>query len=208
MSTWIILGLAGLGIISAIIAFLKTLRNQRYRFTTPQIPIEERLAACPKSAEAVIIKADKRRFLVRFVPALIVAVSYGFLNMWAKQFAEPQCAKLFAFSLGYISTVMMLYFMPLGLFVISIDSIRKGIKILKTGYFPLLDSVHFQDTISQKGIQSKLQGVFFVLIPILFLICAYQINNLHHVLYKDMDMLEIQEFMDKNCEKTKLNHDK
>jgi hypothetical protein len=143
MGELIIFGLAGLSIIACIVAFIKTPPNQRYRFTAPQIPIEERLAACPKNAEAVIIKADKRRFLFRFVPALIVALLYGFLNMWAKQFAQPQCVKLFALSLGYISTIMMFYLVPLGLFAISIDSIRRGIKILKTGYYPLLDSVHF-----------------------------------------------------------------
>ncbi len=161
MGELIIFGLAGLSIIACIVAFIKTPSNQRFRFSTPQIPIEERLAACHKSAEAIIIKADKRRFLIRFLPAFIIALLFGFLNMWAKQFAQPQCVKLFAFSLGYISTIMMFYLVPLGCFAISVDSIRRGIKILKTGYYPLLDSVHFQDTISKKGLQSKLQGVFF-----------------------------------------------
>jgi hypothetical protein len=108
MSTWIILGLAGLGIIAAIVAFFKTPSNKRYRFSTPQIPIEERLVACPKNAEAVIIRADKKRFLLRVLPFYIFLGVLALLNYWSKHYfpLESECGKLFH---GYVSFILVFY---------------------------------------------------------------------------------------------------
>jgi hypothetical protein len=183
MSTWIILGLAGLGIISAIIAFLKTPRNQRYRFSTPQIPIEERLATYPKSAEAVIIKADKKRFCLKvYLPFFIICGILLIFNYWSKHYFSPgtECAVTFR---SYVSFIMVFYVIPGSTLIFSVFIARIGLKILKTGYFPLLDSVVFKDTIAKKGMISKVIGISHLLyllfsLGIVFL-CIYLNNQIN-----------------------------
>ena len=58
ISTLVIVGLAALGVSAAIVAFLKTPRERRYRGLVPA-PLEEQLKSFPESAQAVIIKGNK-----------------------------------------------------------------------------------------------------------------------------------------------------
>jgi hypothetical protein len=55
MSTWAVIGLAVLGIVAAIAAFLRTPPERRYRVFYPYISLEQQLKTCPESAQAVLI---------------------------------------------------------------------------------------------------------------------------------------------------------
>jgi hypothetical protein len=52
-----------------------------------------------------------------------------------------------------------------------------GIKAVKTGYFPPLDSVQFNDIIATKTLFSKIKGYILIVLPIVsLLILAYAYN--------------------------------
>lgn len=200
MSTWIILGFAGLGIISAIIAFLKTPPNRRYRFSTPQIPIEERLAACPKKAEAVIIKANKKRFLVNLIPVLCFCVVLYVFLFFTKAIPDKQCEKIFGINLAYLYMVILAYVLPMSVFIISLFVFKRGLKTIMTGYFLPLDSIVFKDTIARKGFLSMFLGVIALISPVLGGYTIYLGHNLHQAFTKgDKSAFLIQ--LEAKCQK-------
>ncbi|CAG7856675.1 hypothetical protein MCAMS1_01249 [biofilm metagenome] len=202
MGELIIFAIAVLSIITCIVAFLKTPPNQRYRFTTLQIPIEERLAACPKSAEAVIIRADKKYVLFWQIFTIIVILAIACFHYWSEQFEYPQCLHIFGYRHIYVLFIFVIFIMPLGLFFLSINFIQTGIKIFKTGYFPPLDTKVITDKIAKKGLSSKIIGIFIILVPLLFLYCGYYAINFYQSFFGDMDLYEIRKVIEIYCEQS------
>ena len=75
-----------------------------------------------------------------------------------------------------------------------------GIKTIKTGYFPPLDSVVFRDTIAKKGKISTLRGVGLLALPVFSLFTVYLGNNAYTEVTGGKNMHEIIEMLEAKCQ--------
>jgi hypothetical protein len=196
--TWAIIAFAVLGIGAAIANFLKTPREQRYR-GIPAPSMEERLKACPPSAQAVLIRADKRRALLKFAPYVILALPPTLFVLWLKTVSHPECARLLEFNAAYLSLLLVSYGVPVGLFIVSLTFIPTGIETVRTGYYPPLDATVFSDTIATKGVPSMIRGVMLLAFPILMLIFVSVGNDLYTSMVSGKNMQQITEKMESKC---------
>ena len=196
--TWAIVAFAVLGIGAAIANFLKTPREQRYRgISAPTI--EERLKACPESAQAVIIRADKRRVLLKIAPYIVLALPPILFVLWLKTLNHPECARLFGFNAAYLSLLLVCYGLPVGLFILSLSAFPTGIKTARTGYFPPLDAAVFSHTIAKKGPVSMIRGVVLLVLPIFALFLVSTGNDLYTIMASGKNMQQITEKMESKC---------
>lgn len=198
MSTWIITALATLGVAAAIVGFLKTPRERRYR-NAPTASIEEQLKEFPESAQAVIIKGNKRRSLLKSAPYIFIGFLLTGFSLWGKNTSHPECVKLLGLNASYIWMLLFCYGLPIGLFILSFLFLGTGLKTIKTGYFPPLDSTVFRDTIAKKGIIPTLRGVTLLALPIFTLYIVYLGNNLYTTVAGEMNMYQITEALDSKC---------
>ena len=199
MNTWVVITLAALGVVAAIAAFLRTPRERRYR-GVQRASIEKQLKDCPESAQAVVIKGNKRRALVKSAPYIfIVVVLFGF-SLWIKNTSNSECERLIGLNTSYILFLLVFYGFPIGLLVMSLLFLGMGIKTIKTGYFPPLDSVVFRDTIAKKGKISTLRGVGLLVLPVLSLFTVYLGNNAYTEVTGGKNMHEIIEMLEAKCQ--------
>jgi len=196
--TWAIIAFAVLGIGAAIANFLKTPREQRYRgISAPTI--EERLKACPESAQAVIITADKRHVLMKTVPYVVFALPPTLFVLWLKTLSHPECASLLGFNAAYLSLLLVCYGLPVGLFILSLSFFPRGIRTVTTGYYPPLDTAVFNDTIAKKGPVSMIRGVVLLVLPILILFLVSAGSDLYTTMASGKSIQQIIEKMESKC---------
>ena len=197
--TWAVIGVAFLGIVAAIVAFLKTPPEKRYRVFYPYISLDEQLKACPESAQAVLIKSNKKRALVKSVPYIFIATMLVGFSLWSKSKGNPQCVRLLDINATYISLLLVCYVLPVGFFIVSLLLFGTGMKTMKTGYFPPLDSVLFRDVIAKKGIASTTRGVVLLALPLFTSFIVYLGNNTYTQIAKGKNMHEIVEKIEVKC---------
>lgn len=171
MSTWIILCLALSLTAIAVIAFLKT--PFELRFTRIPRSLEERVATYPPEAQAVILRGDKRRALLRSSPLIILgAILFG-LGEWTGKQPHPECVNLLGSNLAHIALLFLCYGLPLILVFATAMEFKTGLAAVKTGYFPPLDAIVFNDTIAKRGALSRARGAAIVAMPFVMLGLLY-----------------------------------
>jgi hypothetical protein len=164
---WPIVALAIVGVAGALFAFLKTPVSERYKITfTRKKSIAEELASYPESARAVLIKGNKKKAILSALPyswyfVLLVAVTF-----YIGHVDENQCVDLFGINTSLWALLVFCYGMPVGLVLVSLFHVRTGVQSIVSGYFPPLESVHFNDTIAKKGTLSLIRGWLLVLLPL------------------------------------------
>ena len=198
MNTWIVIALAALGVGAAIAGFLRTPREQRYR-GVQQTTLEEQLKNYPESTQAVIIRANKRRALVKLIPLILIGVVLGGFTLWSRSTSHPECVRLLGFNAAYILLLLVCYGLPISVFVGSLLFFGTGIKTLKTGYFPPLDSVVFGDTIAKKGVISTLRGIGIIALPFLTFYILYLGNSAYATATNGKNMHEIIVKLEAKC---------
>ncbi len=197
--TWAIIAFAVLGIGAAIANFLKTPREQRYRGISAASSIEERLKTYPASAQAVIIRANKRRALLKSAPYAVLALPPTLFVLWLKTVGHPECARLLEVNAAYLSLLLVCYGLPIGLFILSLSFFSTGIRTVRTGYYPPLDAIVFSDTIATKGLPSMIRGVMLLAFPILMLIGVSVGNDLYTATVSGKTMQQITKKLESNC---------
>ncbi|MBI5612719.1 MAG: hypothetical protein HY942_06615 [Gammaproteobacteria bacterium] len=198
-STWLIISLAAMGVAAAIAAFLKTPRERRYR-GTPPVPLEEQLKVLPVSTQAIIIKGNKRRALIKSAPYIFIGIVLVGFSLWSKSTNNPECVRLLGINAAYISLLLFCYGLPIVFLVVSLPYLVTGIKTIKTGYYPPLDSVVFSDTISKKGALSTFRGITLLALPIFTLFVVYLGNNAYTAVAGGKNMHEIIEKLEAKCQ--------
>ena len=199
MNTWAVIALAALGVAAAIAAFFGTPRERRYR-GVPRASLDAQLKNFPESAQALIIKGNKRRALIKSAPYIFIGVVLVGFSLWSKNTSNPECVRLLGLNAAYISLLLICYGLPIGLLVVSFLSLGTGIKTVKTGYFPPLDSVVFRDTIAKKGKISTLRGVGLLVLPVYSLFTVYLGNNAYTEVTGGKNMHEIIEMLEAKCQ--------
>ena len=198
MSVLAIVALAIMGVAAAITAFLRTPRERRYRFVSAP-SLEERLKDCPESMQAVIIKGNRRRWLLKSAPHIFIGAVLFAFTFWSKNTTNVQCAHLLGFNAAYIWLLLFSYGLPIGYLAMSLPVLQMGLKTIKTGYFPPLDSVVFRDTMAKKGAISTLRGVVLLVLPVLTLFVVYLGNNAYTSFAEGKSMYEIVEKLEAKC---------
>jgi len=199
MSTLIIIALATLGVAAAIVAFLRTPREWRYR-GIPPVSLEEQMKGCPEDAQAVIIKGNKKRALVKSAPYIFIGVVLSGFSLLSKSTGSPECVKLLGVNTAYISLLLFCYGLPFSILVTSLLFLGTGIKTIRTGYFPPLDSAVFRDTIARKGALSIFRGVVLLALPAFALFIVYLGNNAYSTVIGGKNMQEITEKLESKCQ--------
>jgi hypothetical protein len=166
---WIIAFALLFALVFSLYLFFITPKNKR------TLQLEKKRKVYPKSAEAVLIRSDKLKAIKANLPIIIYFTMVGFLGIYTTRIIEnPFCESIFGINAGLIMYFIMYYALPFGLFLYTLSLVKDGIKTLKTGYFPPLDSIRFHDTIATKSIFSKIKGLTSIALPFLaFFILGY-----------------------------------
>ncbi len=195
---WVIVAFAVLGIGAAIANFLKTPREQRYRIA-PAASLEEQLKRYPPSAEAVIIRADRKRALLQAAPYVIGVLPPGLFVLWLRHTPHPECERLLDVNAAYLSMLLICYGVPIGVFIASLSWVGMGMKAVRTGYFPPLDSALLADTIVRKSIQSRLRGAALLALPLVALYLVSLGNDAYAAFTGGKSARQITERLESKC---------
>ena len=198
INTWVVIAFATLGVAAAIAAFIATPRERRYR-VVPRVSLEEQLKNCPESAQAVIIKGNKRRALLKSAPYILVGFVLVGFALWNKNTSNPECVQLLGLSTAYVWLLLLFYGLPIGCFILSLLFVGTGIKTIKMGYFPPLESVVFRDTIAKKGTISKLRGFALITLPVFTLCVMYFGINAYMEVADGKNIQQINEKLMEKC---------
>jgi len=200
MGTWAVIGSAALGIAATIIAFLRTPPERRYRVFSAHIPLEERLKDFPESAQAILIKGNMKRALVKSAPFIFIGTILVGFSLWSKNTGTPECVRLLDINVAYMSLLLVCYVLPVGFLVVSLLFFGTGVRTIRTGYFPPLDSTVFRDTIAKKGPVSIARGVVLLVLPIFAGFVVYLGNNAYTQFAGGKSMHEIIEKIEAKCQ--------
>lgn len=197
--TWIVIGFAVLGIGAAIIHIFQIPRGERFRFERRK-SIHEQLDSLPSDVGAVLIKGDKKRWLIIWSPVIIITAVLTAFTTLLSVIEAPECEELFGINVSYLSIVQFTYAFPILVFLVTAYFGYIGIKSLKSGYYPPRDFVQFSDTVAKKGKVSKLQGIAALLAPLFGVFIILQGHNSYMQLTKGKDVAEISERLERDCQ--------
>lgn len=158
-------------------AVLWGVTNGRIKLQLSRQPsMEERLARYPASAGAVVVKAQRRRALMRMLPGAILAVPL----VLAVQFLPAHTvAALLCEHLGPTEAVhwllrMLFPGLPVMLAVAAIFAVNWSVRVLRGGYAPPLDAVLLHDTIAVTGWRAKLNAwLVLTVMPVMVVVSFY-----------------------------------
>jgi hypothetical protein len=189
IATIIVLALALLAAVAAMMAFLKTPPGER--FPRARRSLQERLAASPADAQAVILRGDWRRALRRDAPWLVAALPLALLAFWFEATRGDACAALFGASRTRIAVLGLVYGLPVLLALTAIPTLREGIRLIRGGHWPPLDSVPYVDTLAVAGPRIRLRGwVMCAALLLAFGLLAYGYASVGQLLGgRDLDAL-------------------
>ena len=96
--------------------------------------------------------------------SIYVAKDLGFVG---------SCSIILGMNFVYLSLVVFTCVLPTLFLLLTLAFLPTGLKVLKHGYFPPLDSFHFKDTIAEKGLGSRLRGIAMIAAPMIGLFLCY-----------------------------------
>jgi hypothetical protein len=179
---WLTCSTILLALALALYLFFRTPKNERtlqHHFDVRRAQLEKRLATYPESAGAVLLKSNRKRAILNHLP---IIGYFAFVAMFAfyttRVLDNPVCDTTFGANTAFLMAITAFYAFPFGLFLWSLFFVKTGLKTLKTGYFPPLDSIQLNDTIATKTFASRIRGYGLVASPVVFvLVLAYT----HHM---------------------------
>ena len=197
---WPIVALALVGVAGALFAFLKTPVSERYKITfTRKKSIAEELASYPESAQAVLIKGNKKKAILSALPYSWYFVLLVAFTFYIGHVDEKQCVNLFGINTSLWTLLVFCYGMPVGLVLVSLFHVRTGVRSIVSGYFPPLESVNFNDTIAKKGTLSVVRGWLLVLLPLGAFYTVYYGNHAFTVFTNGQSIHMINEKINATC---------
>lgn len=182
-----------MGIGAAVFQILRTPREEWFVLQR-QKSLAEQMATYPISVEAVIIKGNKKRFIIKWLPMIVIAVLLILFTLFLELSEDPECNRLFGLNTSFLALVEFTYVLPITVFIVTLYFIEVGFKTIRSGYFPPLNSVRFSDAIAKKNLTSKIRGLVLLLSPLLG---AYLIYQGHHSFMQISDGLKYEEITEK-----------
>ena len=168
--SWFILAVALLGMIAAVVAYLRTPADKRNRFSRPSA--EELLAASAPADKAVIIRADRRRAYRRDLPQLVLLVPVAAVAMWIEVTHGNPCASLLGIGRTRLALGALFVIPPVLVLTALVVVIVPSVRALRGGYWPPLDTAVYRDTLAITGRKVRLRAfaallLFGLLLPVL-----------------------------------------
>jgi len=164
-------------LIAAIVQFLRTPPEERYKLAFSKRD-DRLLKAQLASGDAVEIAPQPRRAILRAIPWILLMAPYFAFGIYLSRLTDISCAELFGLPVSYLDLLVVSYGIPLFLLIIALfNFLPFGLKVLKHGYLPPLDSVVFRRTIARRGAISRFRGAIGLLLPLVaipFAIYAHQ----------------------------------
>lgn len=200
--TWIIVGLAALGIGAAIIHFLRTPKNLRYRLFSKRMPIEERVKRYPPSAGATIIRANRQRAMADgavWLLLFLVASAPLLLLKFRNTATKAACYRILEFNIEYLSVLSFCYSLPAVALMGTAYMAWLGWKSLRSGYFPPLDCSFPQDRIAVRGWRATVGSVCCMLSLLLGIAVLYLGHTGFQAITHSAPMKEVVARIEKEC---------
>ncbi len=189
--------LATVAILASVVALLRTPINQW--FSIKSHTLEEELRALPVSAQARVISRNRRRAVIQKLPWLIPIIPLACYAIATETGSDTPCMTFFGMNRGFVSLIMVSYALPGLILLYSLLNFRIGIKVLRYGYFPPLDSAQFRDTIAKKGVVSKVRGWVLVLLPVFALFIFYLGHDVYATISDGRSIQELHSTFADNC---------
>jgi len=171
-----------------LIFFLKTPKEKRtldHAFKENTKWLENRLKSYPDEAEAVIIKAQKKKAFLYILPIILLILPAFITAIYVNYIMTTPiiCHQVFNINLSIFTYKIISITMVVTTYIIVFYNAYQGYKIYKNKYSPPLDSVYFKDVIAKKSKYYKVIGIFNMLLPILVLIVyIYNYDDIHNAL--------------------------
>lgn len=193
---FLIVVFGGLGY--AIHEFLITPKAYRYKLNSSiynKLKLEKEIAL----GLAVEIEPQRRKAFFKFIPALIAIAIPLSPAILAGQIKEPGCSRILGYNASYISLLYVCYALPAILTALSLLMVPIGLKTVKSGFFPPLDTISFVKIVSRKGVLSKIRGYSMTVLP-LFMILLIPISHFLFIeISKGRDHSEIASLIEEKC---------
>ena len=157
------------------------------------------MKACPESEQAVLVKGNKKRALIKSAPYIVIGTLLAGFSLWYKNTGHPECVRLLDINAAYISLLLVCYVLPVGFLVVSFQLFGTGMKTMRTGYFPPLDSAVFRDTIAKKGLLSTTRGIVLLVLPVFAGLVVYLGNDAYTQATGGKSMHEIARKLEAKC---------
>jgi len=197
MSIVLILLLVIVAVILSVVAFLKTPSEKRFQVN--RVDLQQRMAALPEACEAKLLKADRPKFIRRFWPFILIGLMLALLSTYLQFSQNPLCDRLFGISHTILNLWVVFLSFPLVIFIFSIYFALMGLRSLRSGYFPPLGTLVFNDTIAKKGRSSNIRAVLLIAMPFILmgmLVIVYQVLN---QFLTEISLAEIQAAIVREC---------
>jgi len=184
---WLAAGFA----LALMIAFFVMPKQERSRLVR-SVPLEQRLKDYPQSAQAVIIRANKKLSLLKEMPWVVTLSLFSAYTFWFRKLEAPQCVEVLGQNAITIQLLLVCYGLPLAVLTWSLLYVRTGLKTLKTGYYPPLDEKRFADTIATRGWLSTIRGIAILLMPLFSVATLYFGNSAYATLTDTIDWQKVK----------------
>jgi len=174
--SFFLMTLAGI-LIVAIVKFLRTPPEERYKLALSRRD-DRLLQAQLATGDAVEIAPQPRRAILRAIPWALLMTPYLAFGIYLKTHADIQCGELFGLPVSYLGLLVIFYGIPLFLLIVAFFGLLPfGLKVLKHGYLPPLDSAMLTRTVARRGAIPRFQAAIVLLLPLAaipFLIYSHQ----------------------------------
>ena len=196
---WLIVIVAIIGVVLAMVAFIRTPKEEKFKLKPKQKTILEELESTPKNQMEKLIKGDKKKAFLYFLPLMTYFAFIAAMMAYISNVGVDECARILNINTAILSLILFCYGLTTGIFLFSLMYLKTGINTVKTGYFPPLDSVQFRDTIATKGVVSKIRGYVCIALPILSLYFIYYGHYTFTQFTKGGGIHELQESIEEKC---------
>jgi hypothetical protein len=165
--SWAVIGAAVVGIVAAVMAFLKTPPERRFRVMRPDL--EQQRVQCPPDERAVIIRADRARAFRRDLPWLLLTLPMAAFAMWWSATDGEACASLFGVGRPRLATFLVLTVVPFTIVLTMGLSLWQARAVLRGGYWPPLDTPLYQDALARGGAVARRRAWALIALALLIL---------------------------------------
>lgn len=188
--------LGALGV--AVAMFVKTPAEYRFKISSREYAEQQREEEL-RSGVAVVIEAQPRRAFIRLLSWAVVLLPLLAFGLYLQSADNLACESIAGISSAYLAVLGMSHVMPITLMLWSVGSVPWGLKVLREGYFPPLDTVSFVQVVARKGAMSRLRGYVIVAMPLLAVFVIYLGHNAYEGVMKGRSYVEFQSAVSRKC---------
>jgi hypothetical protein len=195
----LILVLGGGVLCAAIYQYLRTPSSERYRLPDFQGDRDRLLDAQIESGEVVVIEPQRLKAAVRTLPIILLSLPGLFVIFISKSAENAGYTTVLGMNSAHINLLLISYWLPLMVILLVLSFLPMALKVLRSGYFPPLDSVVFVKTYARKGRISTLRAWLIILAPLFTIYIAYLGHDLYSHMTKGLGYSAFEQKLNNEC---------